>query len=52
MTDTVQMLLERIRAVEWNEAKAASNRRRHGIDFDAATGAFYGPVLLNPSDRN
>src|SRR5438552_498377 len=52
MADAVQILLERIRAVEWNEAKAASNRRKHGIDFDEATGALYGPVLLSRSDRN
>src|SRR5688572_15459848 len=52
MAETIQILLERIRAIEWNEAKAASNRRRHGIDFDEATGALYGPVLLSRSDRN
>src|ERR1043165_4410219 len=52
MTEDTRELLEGIRAVEWNEVKAASNRRKHGIDFDEAAGALYGPVLLNRSDRN
>jgi uncharacterized DUF497 family protein len=51
MTDTRE-LLDGIRAVEWNEAKAASNRRKHGIDFDEAADALYAPVLLSRSDRN
>jgi uncharacterized protein len=45
-------LFERIRAVEWNEEKAASNRRKHGIDFDEAMEIFYGTSLLRRSDRN
>jgi uncharacterized DUF497 family protein len=45
-------LFERIRAVEWNEEKAASNRRKHGIDFDDAIEVFYGECLLRRSDRN
>ena len=48
----VERLFERIRAVEWNEAKAASNRRKHGIDFDEAIEIFYGTSLLRRSDRN
>jgi uncharacterized DUF497 family protein len=48
----MQELLDRIRAIEWNEEKAASNRRKHGIDFDEAVGVLYGPVLLSRSDRN
>jgi uncharacterized protein len=45
-------LFERIRAVEWNEEKAASNRRKHGIDFDDAIGIFFGTSLLRRSDHN
>lgn len=48
----VRRLFERIRTVEWNEEKAASNRRKHGIDFDDAVEIFYGPSLLRRSDRN
>jgi uncharacterized protein (DUF4415 family) len=36
----VRELFERVRAVEWDEAKAASNRRKHGIDFDEAIEVF------------
>ena len=45
-------LFERIRTVEWNQEKAASNRRKHGIDFDEAIEIFYGTSLLRRSDRN
>jgi uncharacterized protein len=48
----VRRLFEGIRAVEWNEAKAASNRRKHGIDFDEAVEIFYGASLLRRSDRH
>jgi uncharacterized DUF497 family protein len=48
----VRRLFERIRAVEWNEEKAASNRRKHGIDFDEAIAIFYGTSLLRRSDRD
>jgi uncharacterized protein len=48
----VRRLFERIRAVEWNEEKAASNRRKHGIDFDEAIEIFYGTSLLRRSDRD
>ena len=44
----VRRLFERIRAIEWNEAKAASNRRKHGIDFDEAVEIFYGHELASP----
>ena len=36
----VRELFERVRAVEWNEEKAAVNRRKHGIDFDEAIEVF------------
>ncbi len=42
---------ERIRAFEWDAQKAASNRRKHGIDFDEAIEVFYGPSLIIRSDR-
>lgn len=47
----VRRLFEHARAVEWNEEKAASNRRKHGIDFDEAIEVFYGMSLLRRSDR-
>ena len=36
----VAQLFERVRAVEWHAEKAASNRRKHGIDFDEAIEVF------------
>jgi uncharacterized DUF497 family protein len=48
----VRQLFERIRAVEWNEEKAAVNRRKHGIDFEDAIEIFYGVSLVRRSDRN
>jgi uncharacterized protein len=48
----VRRLFERTQAVEWNEEKAATNRRKHGIDFDEATEVLYGLHLLRRSDRN
>jgi hypothetical protein len=48
----VRRLFDHIGTVEWNEAKAASNRRKHGIDFDEAIEIFYGTSLLRRSDRN
>jgi uncharacterized DUF497 family protein len=47
-----EKLFERIRAIEWNEDKAESNLRKHGIDFDEAIEIFYGTSLLRRSDRN
>jgi len=48
----IQGLFERIQAVEWHEEKAASNRRKHGIDFDEAVEIFYEPSLVRRSDRH
>ena len=48
----VRRLFERIRAVEWDEEKAANNRRKHGIDFDEAMEVFYSVSFLRRSDRN
>ena len=48
----VRESFDRIRAIEWDEAKAASNRRKHGVDFDEAIEVFYGVSLLRRSDRN
>lgn len=36
---------------EWDEAKAASNLEKHGVDFEDAIGIFEGPVLEVRSDR-
>jgi hypothetical protein len=36
---------------EWDEAKAASNRRKHGIDFDDAVEVFYDPHAVSEQDR-
>jgi uncharacterized DUF497 family protein len=52
MPEELQELFAAIRAVEWNEDKATSNRNKHGIDFDDAVGALYRPLLLRRSDRN
>jgi len=37
---------------EWDEAKAKSNRRKHGIDFDDAAEAFYDPNAVVEQDRD
>ena len=37
---------------EWNEDKSRANLTKHGIDFDDASGIFYGPIVLRQSDRN
>ena len=36
---------------EWDEAKAERNRKKHGIDFDDATQAFYDPHAVLEQDR-
>jgi uncharacterized DUF497 family protein len=38
----VERLFEQTTRVEWDAAKAASNRDKHGIDFDEAIEIFYG----------
>ena len=35
---------------EWDEDKAASNLRKHGVDFADATGVFDDPLALSMSD--
>lgn len=37
---------------EWDEHKNLRNREKHGIDFDEAAEAFYGPIILFQSNRN
>lgn len=37
---------------EWDEAKDAANRAKHGIGFDEAAEIFAGPVLTEPSPRD
>ncbi len=36
---------------EWDESKAESNVRKHGISFDDAVEAFYDPEALLIQDR-
>jgi uncharacterized protein len=36
---------------EWDEAKAESNRRKHGVDFDDAIEVFYDPRAVFEQDR-
>ena len=50
--DEVQRLFARVTAFGWNEAKRASNLRKHGIDFADAKGVFDGPVFIRRSDRH
>jgi uncharacterized protein len=35
---------------EWDDTKARSNRRKHGISFDEATSAFYDPLSVTIPD--
>lgn len=35
---------------EWDDAKAASNRSKHGVSFDTATRVFSDPVAIDESD--
>ena len=36
---------------EWDEAKAASNQRKHGIRFEVASEAFLDPFAIMEQDR-
>jgi uncharacterized DUF497 family protein len=36
---------------EWDEAKAASNFKKHGVRFETAVRAFADPFLLSAQDR-
>ena len=36
---------------EWDETKAESNLRKHGIDFDDAIEVFYDPHAVFEQDR-
>ena len=40
-----------MRGFEWDEAKNAANRRKHGIGFEEAAEIFNGPVLTRVDDR-
>lgn len=37
---------------EWDDAKNAENRRKHGIGFEEAAEIFNGPVLTRADDRH
>ena len=36
---------------DWDEAKAESNYRKHGVDFGAAYRAFFDPLALHGYDE-
>ncbi len=36
---------------EWDEDKSRSNRKKHGVSFEAAVGVFVDPLLLLTKDR-
>ena len=36
---------------EWDEDKSRSNRRKHGVSFEAAVKVFADPLLLLTEDR-
>lgn len=36
---------------EWDSAKAAGNKRKHGISFDLATTMFNDPLMLSIPDK-
>ena len=35
---------------EWDEAKAGTNERKHGVTFELASSVFYDPRLLTVAD--
>ena len=37
-------------AFEWDDAKAESNYRKHGVDFETATEAFGDPFAIERAD--
>ncbi|MBI5162369.1 MAG: BrnT family toxin [Magnetospirillum sp.] len=39
-------------AFEWDDAKCASNFKKHGLDFELAIQIFLSPVLLDHSPRD
>jgi uncharacterized DUF497 family protein len=49
--ETAVNLLTAICGFEWDEDKADSNFRKHGIDFDEAIEIFYGSPMVRRSDR-
>lgn len=36
---------------EWDAAKAASNRRKHGVSFDLAATVFRDPLMISIPDE-
>jgi uncharacterized DUF497 family protein len=49
---SAEEILQGIGGFDWDEQKARSNLQKHRIDFDEASGVFYGSPLLRRSDRN
>lgn len=37
---------------EWDPDKSEANLIKHGIDFEDAIGVFYGPIIVQESNRN
>jgi len=37
---------------EWDAAKAASNRRKHGVSFDLAATVFRDPLMISIPDED
>ena len=37
---------------EWDPAKAAANRRKHGVSFETAARVFADPLCLSRQDRS
>ena len=43
---------ESINGFDWDRRKSSANLDKHGIDFEDATGIFFGSVVVRRSDRN
>ncbi|HVH69699.1 MAG TPA: BrnT family toxin [Candidatus Dormibacteraeota bacterium] len=43
-------MIERVFQFEWDEAKADTNARKHGVTFELASTVFYDPTLLTVAD--
>jgi hypothetical protein len=37
---------------EWDDAKDASNQRKHGINFDLASLVFFDPLRIERYDKS
>jgi uncharacterized DUF497 family protein len=48
--DEVELLIPA--GFEWDEDKSTANLAKHRISFDEASEVFYGPVIVQESNRN